>query len=88
MKDEDVRLEFDPLFPSERWGSDPDGVLQVMRSVGFNFSDDEDPGLPLASEAAFALAEHITGVRLPPDLLRSARYHCAVVPVPWRLYVP
>jgi hypothetical protein len=32
----DIRLDFEPLFPADRFGSDPDGLVDVMRQVGFD----------------------------------------------------
>jgi len=82
IEDGDIRLYFEPLFPSRRQGSDPDGLVEVMRQVGFDLSEGEDRGYELHSEAAFALAEHLTGVRLTPELLDSATYVCGTAPVP------
>lgn len=80
MEDGDLRLRFEPLFPYDRDGSDPDGLLEVMREVGFDLRDDEDRDYELHTEAAFALAEHLTGVRLTQDLLESADYLCGKAP--------
>ncbi|MER5605532.1 DUF6461 domain-containing protein [Micromonospora tulbaghiae] len=78
-----LRLHFEPLFPAHRDGSDPDGLVQVMRQVGFDLSDD-DADYTVHTEAAFALAEHLTGVRLTPEFLESATYLCGTAPVPGR----
>ncbi|WP_432105686.1 DUF6461 domain-containing protein [Streptomyces sp. bgisy091] len=77
-EDRTLRLCFDPMFPEERWGAAPDGLLDVMRRTGFHF-DDDDPETDLSSPAAFALAEHLTGVAITPELLRSTTFTCATV---------
>lgn len=52
-----------------------------MRQVGFDLRDDEDRDYELRTEAAFALAEHLTGVKLTQELLDSADYLCARAPL-------
>ncbi|MFR9777071.1 DUF6461 domain-containing protein [Micromonospora sp. MS34] len=82
LDDGDLRLHFEPLFPTSRDGSDPDGLVEVMRQVGFDLSEDDDASYELHTEAAFALAEHLTGVRLTPELLETATYICGTAPAP------
>ncbi|MEU9358619.1 DUF6461 domain-containing protein [Streptomyces sp. NPDC048301] len=77
-EDQTLRLCFDPMFPEERWGAAPDELLDVMRRTGFHF-DDDDPETDLSSPAAFALAEHLTGVEITPELLRTTTFTCATV---------
>ncbi|QGN45545.1 hypothetical protein GKC29_00850 [Micromonospora sp. WMMC415] len=84
LDDGDLRLHFEPLFPAGRDGSDPDGLVDVMRQVGFDLSEDDDASYELHTEAAFALAEHLTGVRLTPELLQSATFVCGAAAVPGR----
>jgi len=79
MVDGDLRLQFEPLFAYSRTGSDPDGLVDVMQQVGFDLRDIEDRDFELHTEAAFALAEHLTGVRLTAELLESADYLCGLV---------
>ncbi len=81
-EDGDLRLTFEPLFPFNRSGSDPDGLVDAMREAGFDLSDGEDREYRHGGEAAFALAERITGVRLTAELLGSARYICGLVDRP------
>ncbi|MEV5346306.1 DUF6461 domain-containing protein [Streptomyces achromogenes] len=92
------RLWFEPCFPDERWGTTPDELLDVMRGVGFSFDDDGeadgendgepddpdtgDPGTDLSAPAAFALAQHLTGVALTPELLEGTTFTCGSVAVP------
>ena len=78
----DIRLDFEPLFPADRGGSDPDGLADVMRQVGFDLRGDDDHDDELNTEAAFALAEYLTGVRLTPQLLGSATFLCGTTPAP------
>src|SRR5262249_20118784 len=75
-------LDFEPLFPADRRGSDPDGLAEVMRQVGFDLRADEDRSYELHTEAAFALADHLTGVRLTPEFLDSATFLCGMAPPP------
>jgi len=78
----DIRLDFEPLFPADRGGSDADRLADVMRQVGFDLRRDEDRGYELHTEAAFALAESVTGVRLTPQFLSSATFLCGTAPLP------
>ena len=79
-----VRLYFEPLFAYYRTGTDAASAADTMRSVGFDLSDADDRDYELHTEAAFALAEHITGVRLAPDLLRFANFVIGYAPGPTR----
>lgn len=80
----DIRLRFDPLFPARREGSHPDSLTDVMSVVGFDLRDDDEATFDLCEEAAFALAEHLTGVRLRPEHLEASTYVCGTVTVPRR----
>lgn len=77
-EDQVLRLCFDPLFPEERWGTAPDELLDVLHRVGFHFGE-ETPETDLSSLAAFALAEHLTGVAITPELLEETTFTCATV---------
>ncbi|KAB8195690.1 hypothetical protein FH608_009220 [Nonomuraea phyllanthi] len=84
LEDGEIRLGFEPLFPTMRFGSDPDGSVMAMRRAGFDLGDGDRFGTA-ASEAAragtaFALAEHLTGVKLTAHLLETSVYLCAVAP--------
>ncbi|GAB2619426.1 hypothetical protein Aab01nite_33480 [Paractinoplanes abujensis] len=79
VEDGDVRLDFAPWDPTDRQGSAPDSLLPAMDTVGFDFTEDLDPGDPDYVEkhptpAAFALTEYLTGVKLTADLLHSLTY--------------
>jgi hypothetical protein len=78
MDDGELRLQFEPLFPYIREGSEPDSLIDVMRQVGFDLRNIEDHDYELHTEAAFALAEHLTGVRLTYELLDTADYLCGL----------
>jgi hypothetical protein len=80
-EDGGLRLSFEPLFPDAREGTDPDALLKVMQAVGFDLSVD-GYNLDHPEAAAFALAEHLTGVRVTADMLEQATYACGVAPAP------
>jgi hypothetical protein len=79
-EDQELRLCFDPMFPDVRSGSAPDELLDVMEQVGFPLQE-EDPEPDLSSSAAFALAEHLTGVAITPELLQNTAFTCATARV-------
>jgi hypothetical protein len=79
IEDGDVRLLFSPLDPADREGSTPDAVTDIMRQVGFDLDEDSDNADHCVA-AALALAEHLTGVRLTPELLERATYLCGIAP--------
>ncbi|MFD8421072.1 DUF6461 domain-containing protein [Streptomyces sp. NPDC059466] len=71
------RLTFEPGLPDHRWGTTPDELLDAMHHSGFQFWDEaSDTAESVAAEAAFALAEHLTGVRITPELLRDTTFVC------------
>ncbi|MEU6013633.1 DUF6461 domain-containing protein [Streptomyces sp. NPDC047515] len=76
------RLHFEPLFAYARDGSDPDGCVDTMRAAGFDLSDDEERDYNLHTEAAFALAERLTGVRLTRELFDTSEFLGGSVPMP------
>nr|WP_308407871.1 DUF6461 domain-containing protein [Streptomyces somaliensis] len=71
--DGEPRLRFEPLLPYARGRAVPDGAVALMREVGFDPRGDE-AAPEAAAEAAFALAERLTGVRLTPGLLDRAEF--------------
>lgn len=81
LDDTDIRLHFEPLFPDDRMGSTPDALVDVMRQVGFDLHQDGD-NTERAVAATFALAEHLTGVRLTRDLLDHSVYQCGTTAFP------
>lgn len=81
MEDSAVRLNFEPLFAQYRDGTEADAAIQAMYAAGFNLSEGADnTGHPIAS--SFALAEHLTGVRVTREFLNSARYALGLAPYP------
>ncbi|MGW3158549.1 DUF6461 domain-containing protein [Streptomyces sp. NPDC001089] len=76
------RLTFSPGLPDYRMGTTPDELLDVMHRSGFQFgAETSDTAEFLAAEAAFALAEHLTGVRITPELLRDTAFVCGSVEI-------
>ncbi|WP_433832597.1 DUF6461 domain-containing protein [Actinoplanes sp. CA-015351] len=74
LRDGDSRLVCDPYAVNWRSGSDPDALVGLMRQLEFNFSaaGADSPDWVYDGDAvlrAFALAEHVTGIRLPEELL-------------------
>jgi hypothetical protein len=82
IEDGDIRVTFEPLFPAQRLGSRPDALVEEMQAAGFDLSDDEDRDYTHHTAAAFALAEHLTGVRLTKELLEGAILLCGMAPRP------
>lgn len=82
LEDGETRLHFEPLFAYSRDGSDADGLVTEMERAGFDLSEAEDRSYELHTEAAFALAEQLTGVRLTPELLDTTPYLCGLAPLP------
>ncbi|MFB6719713.1 DUF6461 domain-containing protein [Kribbella sp. NPDC056345] len=80
LEDGDLRLRFEPLFPYHREGSDPDALVDVMAQAGFDLRSGEDRDYSLHTEATFALAEHLTGIRITQELLDSSTYLCGRAP--------
>ncbi|MFF8835825.1 DUF6461 domain-containing protein [Streptomyces sp. NPDC015130] len=77
-EDQVLRLCFDPMLPSDRWGTAADELRDVIRQIGFP-RDIEDPEPDFHHLAAFALAEHLTGVAVTPELLQDTTFTCATV---------
>ena len=84
VEDGDIRLYFQPQSPAWREGSTPDALADEMRQAGFDLREDAEYNEEedVSTEAAFALAEHLTGVRLTQELLDESLYLCGVAPVP------
>ncbi|RBQ16895.1 hypothetical protein DP939_27915 [Spongiactinospora rosea] len=74
----------DPMFPDEpRWGAEPDRLLPDLEDLGLadEFDEDEEwqePGEQFV-EAALALAERCTGIRLTPEQVRGPLPYAASV---------
>jgi hypothetical protein len=81
MRDGEVVLHFEPAAPRDRAGSHPDALVDVMEQIGFGVSGDgEEHDSNAFPAAAFALAEHLTGIRITSEILDSSTYLCATVP--------
>jgi hypothetical protein len=76
------RLGFEPGVPDHRSGTTPDEHLEAMHRVGFQFwAETSDTAEDLSGPAAFALAEHLTGVRVTPEFLRGTTFVCGGVEI-------
>ncbi|MFF4382825.1 DUF6461 domain-containing protein [Kitasatospora sp. NPDC001547] len=75
------RLHFEPLFPTQRDGTDAEapGVPELLTACGFEL---ETEAYDLCGEAAFALAERLTDVRLGPERLEAATFRIGFAPRP------
>ncbi|MEV4640050.1 DUF6461 domain-containing protein [Actinoplanes sp. NPDC049548] len=65
-------VAFDPAYPSHEltWGSDPELLRHLMQAIGLREPAGEDEETWRDAEAkALVLAQRLTGVRLPEDLL-------------------
>ncbi len=82
FEDGETRLRFEPLFAHTRTGSHADQLLTEMRESGFDLRKGDDRSHHLHTDAAFALAHRLTGVRLTPELFESLPFVCGAVPVP------
>ncbi|MEU8245204.1 DUF6461 domain-containing protein [Nonomuraea sp. NPDC048916] len=75
----------DPMFPDEpRWGDEPDRLLQDLKDLGLANEFDEDDEEWQESgerfvEAALALAERCTGIRLTPEQVHGPLPYAACV---------
>ncbi|TDC38340.1 hypothetical protein E1281_39200 [Actinomadura sp. KC345] len=82
-EDGEVRTSFEPLFPTGLDGSTPNDLVELMAEVGFDLHEEDDeyePDFSMTTEAAFALAERLTGVRLTPELLDRTTFVTGLVP--------
>ncbi|MFF2074014.1 DUF6461 domain-containing protein [Kitasatospora sp. NPDC058162] len=75
------RLQFEPLFPDQRHGNDADapGIPELLMACGFRLDGERGE---LHTEAAFALAERLTDVRLTPERLEAATFRLGYAPRP------
>ncbi|MFF2116655.1 DUF6461 domain-containing protein [Kitasatospora sp. NPDC058184] len=75
------RLHFEPLFPDQRDGTDAEapGIPELLTACGFEL---ETEAYDRCGEAAFALAERLTDVRLDPERLEAATFRIGYAPRP------
>ncbi|HEY1178039.1 MAG TPA: DUF6461 domain-containing protein [Phytomonospora sp.] len=78
-----LRLYFEPLFAFHRDGPDAEVLAPEMLAAGFDLGDDEEtePDYENHTEAAWALGERLTGVRVTPELLETGVFACGLVTV-------
>lgn len=88
-EDGQVRTSFDPLFPSDRYGGEPDALIDAMVRAGFdpnypgdNHDGEFDDSGPSPIAATFALVEELTGIQLTGSLLDEAVFQCGLVASP------
>jgi hypothetical protein len=71
------------MFPTERFGADPDAIVEDIRGVGIPLDVDSDDVLGVDLDAAgFALAQRITGVACTPELFEDGDFVVAVAAMP------
>ncbi|MBD0691419.1 DUF6461 domain-containing protein [Streptomyces sp. CBMA123] len=77
----ECRLRFEPLFADQRDGTDADapGTSELLTACGFRLDGERGE---LHTEAAFALAERLTDVRLGPERLEAATFRLGYAPRP------
>ncbi|MGW3043422.1 DUF6461 domain-containing protein [Kitasatospora sp. NPDC001159] len=75
------RLHFEPLFADQRDGTDAEApsTVELLTACGFQLDGER---YELHTEAAFALAEQLTDVRLSPERLEAATFRLAYAPRP------
>jgi hypothetical protein len=59
--DGEMITQFDPTFPVDRYGTDPDRLLDRMHELGFTTTEDEDDNFDGAIGRSLRLVEHLTG---------------------------
>jgi hypothetical protein len=80
-----IRSDFDYGSAWYREGSDPDGLLDVITTLGFNLTEDDPDGLDFsvdedASARAFALVEYLTGIRLTETVMIEKEFALVRLP--------
>jgi hypothetical protein len=75
-----LMVDFDPGYPPDRAGAEPDLLLKDMRALGLNTSA-ADAALAQPDLAMLALTERETGVSLTRHLLRDSTCLTAAVTV-------
>lgn len=81
-RDGQLLTDLDLLFPAERFGTEPDALVEHLQEVGIPLGSNDDASSVDLSAAAFALAERITGVACTPELFERAAFTVATVPMP------
>jgi hypothetical protein len=84
LEDGKLVLEFEPLFPARRSGTraNDDDILTELTAAGFDLRTGEERTFLRHTEAAFAFAERMTGVRVTPEFLDEATFVAGLAPLP------
>ncbi|MUL78860.1 hypothetical protein FZI94_22725 [Mycobacterium sp. CBMA226] len=82
-RDGQLVVDFDLLFPAERFGADPMALRDDLGAVGVPLDADSEQiaGIDL-SAAGFALAERLTDVACTPELFERSDFVVARVAIP------
>lgn len=75
-------VDVDLLFPAERFGADPDALVEDIRGVGIPLDRPDDIAAADLSAAGFALAQRITNVTCTPALFEYCDFLAAYVVMP------
>lgn len=82
-RDGRLLVDFDPLFPEERFGAEPAALLDDIRAVGIPLDAEAEEIADIdVSAAGFALAQRITGVACTPELFERSDFRVAEVAIP------
>lgn len=74
LRDRQVLLQFEPLFPETRHGTRATDIVPEMRAAGFDIDGTADDEGTAQTMAAFALGERITDVRVRPETLEGSTF--------------
>ncbi|MFE5492061.1 DUF6461 domain-containing protein [Streptomyces virginiae] len=78
----EVQLHFELRDADYRSGTCADDLLEVIRHLGFTFPEEpSETDDDLAVPAAFALAEHLTDLRITSALLRDTTFICGTAEI-------
>lgn len=81
-RDGQLLVDLDLLFPTERFGVDPDALVEDIRGVGIPLdAQDEDLATIDLSAAGFALAQRITQVACTPEWFERTDFLVATVAI-------
>ena len=76
-------VDVDLLFPTARFGAEPDALVDDLTGLGIPLTEDSDAIVALDLNAAgFALAERITGVACTPATFEQANILVSTVAMP------
>ncbi|MEU9833196.1 DUF6461 domain-containing protein [Streptosporangium sp. NPDC048047] len=68
-------VEFEPVLPDDRSGTDPDRFIKEMREIGLDPDHDIDgPAIDFPIERSFVLASRITGLHFSPEMLELCSF--------------